>query len=80
MKLLGFFACALAWLAAFLCAIWAIGALYFDFPTAGLFAAIVFVITLLLSVIFVRGKTAETWDRLWRICSCGFVVAHLEAQ
>jgi hypothetical protein len=56
MKVLRFFACALAWLAAFLCAIWAIGALYFDFPKAGPLAAIVFVIAILVSVIFVRGK------------------------
>ncbi len=56
MKVLRFFASALAWLAAFLCAIWAIGALYFDFPKAGPFAAIVFVIAVLVSVIFVRGK------------------------
>jgi Domain of unknown function (DUF4105) len=56
MKVLRFFACALAGLAAFLCAIWAIGALYFDFPKAGPFAAIVFVIAVLISVVFVRGK------------------------
>jgi len=56
MKLLGFFACALAWLAAFLCAVWATGALYFDFPKAGAFAAIVFVIAVLVTVVFVRGK------------------------
>jgi len=56
MKVLRFFACALAWLAAFLCAIWAAGALYFDFPKAGAFAAILFVIALLAIVIFVRGR------------------------
>ena len=47
---------ALAWIAAALCATWAFGALYFDFPKAGPFAAILFVIALLASVIFVRGK------------------------
>jgi len=45
-----------AWLAAFLCAIWTIGALYFDFPKAGPFAAILFVIALLAIVIFVRKR------------------------
>jgi hypothetical protein len=56
MKVLRVFASAFTWLAAFLYAIWAIGALYFDFPKAGAFAAIVFVIAILVSVIFVRGK------------------------
>jgi hypothetical protein len=56
MKVLRVFACAFTWLAAFLCAIWAIGALYFDFPKAGAFGAIVFAIAILVSVIFVRGK------------------------
>jgi Domain of unknown function (DUF4105) len=56
MKLLRFFACALTWLAAFLCAAWAFGALYFDFPKAGAFAAILFVIALFAILIFVRGK------------------------
>ena len=56
MKVLRFFACALAGLAAFLCAIWAIGALYFDFPKASPFAAIVFVTAVLIGVVFVRGK------------------------
>jgi len=35
---------------------WAFGALYFDFPKASGFAAILFVIAVLASVIFVRGK------------------------
>ena len=47
----GFF----AWLAA-LSALWAFGALYFDFPKGGPFAAILFVIALLAVVIFVRRK------------------------
>jgi len=46
----------LAWLAAFICATWASGALYFDFPRAGPFVAIVFGIALVASVILVRGK------------------------
>jgi hypothetical protein len=56
MKLLRFILYALAWIAAALCAIWAFGALYFDFPKAGAFAAILFVIALLAIVIFFRGK------------------------
>jgi hypothetical protein len=56
MKILRFFACVLALIAAVLCVAWAFGALYFDFPKAGAFAAILFVIALLAIVIFVRGK------------------------
>src|SRR4029077_11573660 len=56
MKVLRFFAYALAWIAAVLCTAWAFGALCFDFPTAGPFAAILFVIALLAIVIFVGGK------------------------
>jgi hypothetical protein len=56
MKLLLFILFALAWTAAALCAAWAFGALYFDFPTAGAFLAILFVVALLAIVIFVRGK------------------------
>ncbi len=56
MKVLRFILCALAWIAAALCATWAFGALYFDFPKAGAFAAFLFVIALLAIVIFVRGK------------------------
>jgi hypothetical protein len=56
MKALRFILCALAWIAAALCATWAFGALYFDFPKAGVFAAVLFVIALLAIVIFFRGK------------------------
>ena len=56
MKLLRFIFYALAWIAAALCATWTFGALYFDFPKAGPFAAILFVIALLAIVILVRGK------------------------
>jgi uncharacterized MnhB-related membrane protein len=45
-----------AWLVAFVCATWVFGALYFDFPKANTFAAIVFLLALLAVVIFVRGK------------------------
>ena len=56
MKLLGLILYALAWIAAALFAAWSVGALYFDFPHAGAFAAISFVIALLAIVIIVRGK------------------------
>jgi len=56
MRIIKFTTWALAWLAALVCAAWAFGALYFDFPKAGVFAAILFVIALLAMVIFVRGK------------------------
>jgi len=45
-----------AWLVALVCVTWAFGALYFDFPKAGTFVAIVFLLALLAAVIFVRGK------------------------
>lgn len=56
MKLLRFILFALVGIVAALCAAWAIGALYFDFPKAGPFAAILFVIALLAIVLMVRGK------------------------
>jgi hypothetical protein len=56
MKVLRFILCALPWIAAALCATWAFGALYFDFPKAGALAAFLFVIALLAIVIFFRGK------------------------
>jgi uncharacterized protein DUF4105 len=56
MKLLRFILFALAWIATVLCAAWAVGALYFDFPKAGPSVAIAFLIALVASVIFVRGK------------------------
>src|SRR5215469_880231 len=56
MKVFRFLAWALGWTAAVLCMAWAFGALYFDFPKASGFAAILFVIAVLATVIFVRGK------------------------
>jgi len=56
MKLLRFILYAPACIAAALCAIWAFGALYFDFPKASALAAISFVVALLAIVILVRGK------------------------
>jgi Domain of unknown function (DUF4105) len=59
MKALGLFACAIGWIIAALCAAWAFGALYFDFPTAGALAAILLVLLLLAAIIFVRGKVLK---------------------
>src|SRR5215475_1904575 len=56
MRVIKYIGWSFAWLAAFVCAIWAFGALYFDFPKAGTFAAIAFLLAVLAGVIFVRGK------------------------
>jgi uncharacterized protein DUF4105 len=56
MRVIKYIAWVFAWLAAFGCATWAAGALYFDFPTAGALAAILFVIVLVAAVIFLRGR------------------------
>jgi len=56
MRVMKYIAWVFAWLGAFACATWAFGALYFDFPTAGTFAAILFVVVLLATIAFVRGK------------------------
>jgi Domain of unknown function (DUF4105) len=56
MKLLRFILFALAWIAAIICTAWSLGAIYFDFPKASAFAAILFVIAIIAIVIFVRGK------------------------
>ena len=56
MRIIKFTTWTLAWLTAFICATWAAGALYSDFPKASAFVAILFVIALLAIVIFVRGK------------------------
>ena len=47
---------ALAWFVALLCATWATGALYFDFPVARAAAAIGFLILLLGALTFIPGK------------------------
>ena len=54
--MLRFVSYTLAWIAATLCAAWAFGALYFDFPKAGAFVAILFVLALLAIVLFVRRR------------------------
>jgi len=61
-----------AWLAALVGAIWAFGALYFDFSKAGGFAAILFVIALLAVVIFVRGKLLKLGSA---VGACALVAA-----
>ena len=56
MKALRFIACTIAWIAAVVCVTWAFGALYFDFPKAGVFAAIPFAVILLTAIVLIRGK------------------------
>src|SRR5258707_3445330 len=56
MRVIKYFGWAVAWLVAFVCAIWAAGALYYDFPAAGSLAAILFLLVLLAAIIFVRRK------------------------
>jgi len=56
MKAFPFAFYALASAVAALSVAWAFGALYFDFPKAGAFAAIFFVIALFAIVVFVRGR------------------------
>ena len=57
MRVIKYIAWTFAWLVTIVCATWAFGALYFDFPRAGPFLAIV--IALAASVIFFRGKLLE---------------------
>jgi len=80
MKLLRFILFALAWIAATLYAAWAIDALYFDFPKAGAFAAILFVISVFAVVIFVRGKLLKLGIVLGAFCRCCCMVADVEAE
>jgi len=56
MRVIKYIGWTLAWIVALVCATWAFGALYFDFPEASTFIAILFVIALLAIVIFVRRK------------------------
>jgi Domain of unknown function (DUF4105) len=56
MRVIKFIGWAVGWLAALACTAWAFGALYFDFPTASVLAAILFAIILLSAIIFVRGQ------------------------
>jgi hypothetical protein len=56
MRIIKYIGWSFAWLVALVCAAWAFGALYFDFPTTSALAAILFVLLLLAAVVFVRGK------------------------
>jgi hypothetical protein len=56
MRVIKYIAWILVWLTALICTTWAFGALYFDFPKAGMFAAIAFLLAILATVIFARGK------------------------
>ena len=56
MRVIKYIAWILVWLAALVCTTWAFGALYFDFPKAGVFAAFAFLLAVFAAVIFVRGK------------------------
>src|SRR5262245_3502418 len=56
MRVIKYIGWAFAWLAALVCAIWAVGALYFDFPTAGPPSATVVVVVLFAATLFVRGQ------------------------
>ena len=58
MKAIRFLAWCLVWLIVFFCALWAFGALYYDFPIHGLgqWAAVLFMVVLLAALIFIRGQ------------------------
>ena len=56
MRLIKFIAFALAWIVVLICAMWAIGALYYDFPLGGLVLPIVFAFVFLGLIIFVAGR------------------------
>lgn len=56
MKMFRFLAWLLVWIIAIFCSTWAFGAIYYDFPGFRQIAAGIFVLILLVSVIFVRGK------------------------
>jgi hypothetical protein len=56
MRVIKYIVLILVWLAALICITWASGALYFDFPKAGMLAAFAFLLAVLATVIFVRGK------------------------
>jgi len=54
MRVIKYISWTFASLAALVCATWAFGALYFDLPTLGAWAAILFVLVVLATVLFVR--------------------------
>ena len=71
MRVIKAIAWALVWLVLFVAALWAAGALYFDFPVSDLGgpAAVLFALALLATVIFVRGKLLKL-----TICLGGFAL------
>ena len=56
MRIIKFTTWTLAWLTAFICATWAAGALYFDFPKASALTAFLFAVVLLAAIVLIRGK------------------------
>lgn len=56
MRVIKYIGWTIAWLIALVCATWAFGALYFDFPWPRALTAMLFVLVLLTGVIFLRGK------------------------
>jgi hypothetical protein len=61
MKAIKFIAWCLVWSIAFFCALWAFGALYYDFPIHGFgqWAGFLFVVVLLAALFFIRGSTKK---------------------
>ncbi len=59
----------LAWIAVAICALWAIGALYYDLPALRGPGTILFASVLLAAIIFIRGK----WAKLAAVCA-GFAL------
>src|SRR5262249_50606699 len=59
MRVIKYIGWTFAWLAALVCAAWAVGALYFDFPTARSLVAVLFVVVLLAAITLVRGKVLK---------------------
>ena len=59
------------WSLAFMATLWAIGALYYDFPIAKLrsVAAIAFTVLVFLALLFGRGKTRKLF-----VVVCGFLI------
>ena len=56
MRFFRFVAFAIGWVVAIVAVAWAFGALYFDFPRIGVLTALLFVVILLSTTVFVRGQ------------------------
>ena len=59
MRAIKFLIWTLAWIVALICAAWATGAIYFDFPVFQTPAAIAFVVLLFVAIIFLRGRVLK---------------------